>query len=576
MMKASKAIILPDGFEWKLSATLMCPQNHMPNEIRISISCPDGRAKITMSSAGLMLDQNNTYKFEKAFFENIDFVGFDKQNTASQFMSAPEGRWCANFITQNCSWDGFHTYFRASLIFTKHYNAKHYGCGDTGVVVYTDHWSVSKFSVFNLNEWHNPIFSGKYGRIFQILGGFNNYIYGPWFERVETVASAMFVNQSHYNFQVIDSWLENFKSQFFMHFDGDGTENTQSDIIIIDGMHINNNWSLDPDHSAQASGFTALINRINPANPGNNYDTKLCFRNIYEHQSSVTGWALTRTGSTLNLATSIHELSNCRLRPGQPNLSDGMTLIGSLPDLRRHYRDLSSNKFDLVPGNFQLISGRNTTGSQKDLVFDNSGDSAYFRRSNSVKLIEWTTNYFAPGTANAIQCGTTTRLWSGGFTQTAFTVTSDERHKIGITPFTVEGNDRKIEMPDDGFDEIEALLDAWGEVDYAMYQFKDMAEEKGVDKARWHFGVVAQRVFEALTRHGLQWDKYAFICYDEWGARDNQYDDNGNLMEPAREAGSKYGIRYEEALVLEASYIRRKLRQLEKLTRSLRCDTLSR
>lgn len=119
-------------------------------------------------------------------------------------------------------------------------------------------------------------------------------------------------------------------------------------------------------------------------------------------------------------------------------------------------------------------------------------------------------------------------------------------------------------MSVDSKTEMDALLDAWGEVEFTLYHYTSSVEEKGAGRARWHFGVVAHRVVEALTRHGLQWDKYAFICYDEWGARDNQYDDNGNLIEPAREAGNKYGIRYEEALVLEASYISRKLRQLEK------------
>lgn len=549
MMKAGKAIILPDGFEWKLSATLMCPQNYVPTTLFITIACPDGRAKMTMSSASLMLDQNNTDKFQGAYFENIDFVGFDAQNTASRFMYAPEGRTCSNFITRNCSWTGFHTNYWCTMIATKHYNATYNGCGDTGSVVHVPQWTSGNFSSFNLNEWHSPRFIGKFGSLLEWIGGYNNTFYDPWFEKVESVKGYLFLVRQTFGTYFHGGWLENFKARFFVSIDGDGTENTQSDIIVIDGLHLNNNWSLDPSHSGQASGFEALFNRSAPATSNNNYDTKFCFYYIFEHPDSITGWALTRTGTTLNLASSIHEYISCRLKVGQPNISDGMSLTGTNPDIRRHFRNLSSNKFDFVPGNFGTLTLRNTGGIEKSLVFDDQGDSSYFRR-NGVKLLEWTHTYLAPGTANSIQCGVTTRPWSGGFTQTAFTVTSDERHKTNISQLNSS--------------DMNSLLDAWSEVEFSLYQFKDVVEVKG-DGARWHFGVIAQRAKDALTRHGLDWTKYAFICYDKWDASDAQYDDEGNLIAPAKEAGDKYGIRYEEALILECALTRREIQRIKEL-----------
>lgn len=182
-----------------------------------------------------------------------------------------------------------------------------------------------------------------------------------------------------------------------------------------------------------------------------------------------------------------------------------------------------------------------------------------------------------PSSANTSLCGTTSQPWSGGFTQTAFTVTSDERSKVNLTPFIITPKDPSMNTSSDGETEMHALLDAWGEVDYFTYQFVDRVEEKGEDGARWHFGVVAQRVVEALTSHGLRWDKYAFICYDEWDAEQEVIntipavlDDDGNVLEPerveiiqsAREAGNKYGIRYEEALILEAALQRRNYERL--------------
>ena len=144
-----------------------------------------------------------------------------------------------------------------------------------------------------------------------------------------------------------------------------------------------------------------------------------------------------------------------------------------------------------------------------------------------------------PSMPATYSCGAASLPWAGGFTQAAFTVTSDENHK---TPAQ--------NIPD-------TLLDAWGEVQFATYQFLDRVEAKGRDGARWHFGVIAQRVVEALERHGLVWTDYAFICFDKWDSSPATYDDDGCLVCEAVEAGEKFGIRYEEALVLEASLQRR-------------------
>ncbi|EKQ6286643.1 phage tailspike protein [Escherichia coli] len=107
-----------------------------------------------------------------------------------------------------------------------------------------------------------------------------------------------------------------------------------------------------------------------------------------------------------------------------------------------------------------------------------------------------------PATGNAFSCGISTLPWSGGFTQTAFTVTSDERAKTAPLEIT------------------DTILDAWSEVDFVQFQYLDRTEEKGEDGARWHFGVIAQRAKEAFERHGLDVHRFGFFCFDEW---DDQY-----------------------------------------------------
>lgn len=145
----------------------------------------------------------------------------------------------------------------------------------------------------------------------------------------------------------------------------------------------------------------------------------------------------------------------------------------------------------------------------------------------------------SPRVANGSSCGTSDKPWSGGFTQTAFTVTSDENTKT-----------KPEEFPD-------AMLDAAAEVDWCMFQYLDRVEEKGPDGARWHFGAIAQRFVEAFERHGLDPYRFAFICYDEWGDAPELIGEDGAVISPAVEAGSRYGIRYEQAIILKQKQIER-------------------
>lgn len=192
-------------------------------------------------------------------------------------------------------------------------------------------------------------------------------------------------------------------------------------------------------------------------------------------------------------------------------------------------------------------------------------------------------------TANTYFIGTSASPWAGGYTQTTFTVTSDERQKSRPV-MLAHGSLEPIQTTDSRLIEApyaDAILDAWAEVDFVQFQFIDRIEAKGDDGARWHFGIIAQRAKEAFERHGLDPHRFAFFCYDpeetipavyefvpaKYEIVPAVYDDEGNLVspelwemtEPAHEklvaesyvVGERYGIRYEEALVLEAALQRR-------------------
>ncbi|WP_280175471.1 tail fiber domain-containing protein [Escherichia coli] len=161
----------------------------------------------------------------------------------------------------------------------------------------------------------------------------------------------------------------------------------------------------------------------------------------------------------------------------------------------------------------------------------------------------WGVDYVRPGRQNAQTCGTSAYAWSGGYTQTAFQVTSDRNSKT-----------EESQIPD-------AVLDAWGDVQYVSYKLKASVAEKG-SKARRHIGVIAQDIKTAFESHGVDPFEYGILCYDNTPATEAVYDilEDGTqvMLQEARDAHSGYTVRYEEILCLEAAYMRREIKRMQK------------
>ena len=123
----------------------------------------------------------------------------------------------------------------------------------------------------------------------------------------------------------------------------------------------------------------------------------------------------------------------------------------------------------------------------------------------------------------------------------------------------------------------DALMRAWGHVNFKVFKFIDAVEKKG-NSARMHVGVIAQEVQAAFEAEGLDASRYGLFCYDEWP---DQYEsvevqdgeDTRIEMRLIRPAGNEYGIRYEEALALECAYQRWRLEQLEERVNQLTNNT---
>lgn len=138
---------------------------------------------------------------------------------------------------------------------------------------------------------------------------------------------------------------------------------------------------------------------------------------------------------------------------------------------------------------------------------------------------------FYPYQDNGRNLGSATLRWKQLFAGTTVISTSDERHKQQISV-----------VPD-------SWLDAWSEVQFVRYKFNDSVAEKGND-ARFHIGVIAQRIEEAFKKYGVDAFEAGILCYDEWVDEDGI---SHNL----------YSIRADECQFLEMALMRRELNKLK-------------
>lgn len=210
----------------------------------------------------------------------------------------------------------------------------------------------------------------------------------------------------------------------------------------------------------------------------------------------------------------------------------------------------SADKYRMLgDGAVSLAVGGGTSSQVRLFTSDGTSRTVSLTNGNvrlptsSTGYLQLGSNAMTPDSTNTYALGSASRAWSGGFTQSAFTVISDARDKT--EPLIIS----------------DALLDAWSEVDFVQFQYLDRIEEKGADSARWHFGIIAQRAKEAFERHGIDAHRYGFLCFDSW---DDVYKEDANgsrkLITPA---GSRYGIRYEEVLILEAALMRRTIKRMQ-------------
>ncbi len=146
--------------------------------------------------------------------------------------------------------------------------------------------------------------------------------------------------------------------------------------------------------------------------------------------------------------------------------------------------------------------------------------------SNAGKGIEVMADQIRPSNDNALSNGSSSRRWSTVYAATGTIQTSDENLKQEIG-----------EIP-------EAVFKAWENVKFVQYKFKDAVKEKGA-KARYHIGLIAQRIVAAFEAEGLDAFAYGLVCRDA-------LEDGGEIL----------SLRYDECLSLECAYERNRFDQI--------------
>jgi len=123
---------------------------------------------------------------------------------------------------------------------------------------------------------------------------------------------------------------------------------------------------------------------------------------------------------------------------------------------------------------------------------------------------------------------------------------------VGAAPILASDKNLKTEVS-----EIpDSWLDAWQEVDYVKYKFKDAVAQKGLSGARWHVGHIAQDIYDKFNTHNLNAFDIGMLCYDKW---DESSDENGNITP----SGEIWSIRPDECQFMEMALMRRSINRLK-------------
>ena len=333
--------------------------------------------------------------------------------------------------------------------------------------------------------------------------------------------------------------------QFIGNTDGTLTWDGKDIAIDENVVHI----SGDETISGSKTFGSAIIRSSTVTNPTLKTASNASVIRIWGSAESEKGASLTLIGDDFTggsnagyfyLTTGNDASNNRRSLMATPNGSlawDGKHFVYDTEDQTIAGNKTFSNKI--------LAPGIENPSGQTRVQTTYGGVTKYLQLSNSTGRAGVNTD-LAPTSSGQFLLGLSNGKWKEIWcTQSSINSSSDERIKQQIA-----------DVPD-------AVLDAWGDVDWMQFKYNDAVAEKGADKARLHNGLIAQRVDAAFKAHGLDAAQYGLFLYDAWDAEPEEKDADGNVTQEAQPAGDAYGLRYTEALCMEAAYQRRRADRAE-------------
>ena len=200
---------------------------------------------------------------------------------------------------------------------------------------------------------------------------------------------------------------------------------------------------------------------------------------------------------------------------------------------------------------FVQTSGNQTIGGVKTFSSNVAIDGNVVRSANTseMRLSGGTDATTTASGASLSLYGSERSSSAGAFIIAAGTSSTVYSRMIGLPDGTLTWRGQPIQTSSDErlkttlSDVPDAVLDAWGDVGWGQFQYLDAVEKKGVDKARLHLGLIAQRVKAVFEARGLDGCQYGILCYE---AEDDIW-----------------MVRYEEALAMETAYQRRRADRAE-------------
>jgi hypothetical protein len=160
-----------------------------------------------------------------------------------------------------------------------------------------------------------------------------------------------------------------------------------------------------------------------------------------------------------------------------------------------------------------------------------SGSGGIYHAVSGANVTQTATGVFKPTTDGAANLGGASNRWATVYATTGAINTSDQNEKQDIVALDAA--------------ELRVAVALKGMI--KKFRFKNAVSLKG-DDARIHVGVIAQEVVAAFAAEGLDAYRYGLLCYDAWEAEPAITDAEGEVTSPARAAGGRFGVRYEELL----------------------------